>query len=163
MEVKFLRVRENAKLPEKKHINDAGYDICWAPEPSDVTEKIWLNDVFYEKVKVISPGESVLLKTGLKCLFSPGYVLEIKNRSGIAAKKQLLVGACIVDSTYRGEIFVNVHNVSNKCQVIESGDRIAQFVIYPIMSIIPSEVTEDEYNENTTTRGDGGFGSTGLK
>jgi dUTP pyrophosphatase len=113
--------------------------------------------------KVILDNESVLLATGLKFIFPFDCVMEIKNRSGIASKKGLIVGACIVDSTYRGEVFVNLHNISGKPQIIEVGERIAQFVVYKVENCLFDEVTEEVYNSNESSRNDGGFGSTGHK
>lgn len=171
MEVKFLKLRENAKLPYKKHINDAGYDLSWAPDyknSRDYSEYSCLRDDPNDKSKDIAilfirPGESVLLRTGLKTIFPDGHVMEIKNRSSIASKKQLIVGACIVDSTYRGEIFVNLHNIGPEMQRIEEGDRIAQCIFYNIENIVATEINEQEFSEFETERSDGGFGSTGHK
>jgi len=164
MEVRFVRMRENVKLPEKKHINDAGYDLAWAPLEDEIRliEKIINGKVEYTQGCTIDPGQSVLLKTGLKALFSDGYMMEVKNRSGVAAKKGLLVGACVVDSTYRGEIFVNLHNVSNSTQWIEPGDRVAQVILSCVETITALEITKEEYVNYETTRGAGALGSTGV-
>lgn len=163
MELKITKIREKAKLPYKKHIGDAGYDLCWCPKDASEYQNLWYKGNEHKEAKIIKPGESVLLGTGLKFIFPQEYVLEIKNRSGIASKKGLIVGAHIVDSTYRGEVFVNLHNISGENQIIEPGERIAQFIIYRIENCIFEEISEDKYNENETSRGDGGFGSTGAK
>lgn len=165
MEVRFVRIRDGAKLPEKKHTNDAGYDITWAPEKNEIldVERIVNGKVERCKGQLIHPGESVLFKTGLKALFPAGFVMEIKNRSGVAAKRGLLVGACIVDSTYRGEIFVNLHNVSKKIQTVEVGERIAQAIFYRIENVVAGEISEKEYADFETSRGEGALGSTGMK
>lgn len=162
MEVKFVRIRNNAKLPQQAHKNDAGYDLFWAPENAGEYQGGWFKGNMLVEMKVIKPGESVLLKTGLKALFPPGFVMEIKNRSGMASKKSLLVGACVVDATYRGEIFVNLHNVSSEDQVVQPGDKIAQAIFYQIETMTASEITEEEYSQNETTRQDGALGSTGT-
>jgi len=88
-------------------------------------------------------------------------MLEIKNKSGIASSRQLLVGACVVDAGYDGEIFVNLHNMSPETQVIEAGQKIAQAVLVPVVICGVEEVKEDSLN-GRSTRGVGGFGSTGL-
>jgi dUTP pyrophosphatase len=163
MEIKVNLLRDNANLPYKKHINDAGYDISWAPSNlSDLPDR-WLNGQLTKHVLTIKPGQSVVLETGLRVLFDRGYVMEVKNRSGIASKKSLLVGAHIIDHTYRGEIFVNLHNVSDKEQYIQAGDRIAQFIVYKVENCVFESIDKNIYDNNTTERGDGGFGSTGLK
>ena len=91
----------------------------------------------------------------------PVHMLEVKNKSGIASKKQLIVGACVVDSGYDGEVLVNLHNLSPESRIIEPGQKIAQAVLTPIVTCGVGEVTEDSLNR-TSTRGAGGFGSTGA-
>jgi dUTP pyrophosphatase len=88
---------------------------------------------------------SSLVSTGLKTEIPEGYMLEIKNKSGIASKRQLVVGACVVDPGY---------------EKIKPGDKIAQAVLVPVVHCGIEEVTEDTLN-NGSTRGEGGFGSTG--
>ena len=88
-------------------------------------------------------------------------MLEIKNKSGIAFKRQLLVGACVIDPGYDGEVFVNLHNVGTSTQTIEPGQKIAQAVLTPIVTCNIEEVFRDSLNQQST-RQDGGFGSTGL-
>ena len=88
-------------------------------------------------------------------------MLEIKNKSGIASKRQLLVGACVVDSGYDGEVYVNLHNISAETQTIEPGQKIAQAVLTPIIACGVEEVFEDTLNRQST-RLAGAFGSTGL-
>ena len=87
-------------------------------------------------------------------------MLEVKNKSGIASKRQLVVGACVVDPGYDGEIYVNLHNIGVSTQIIKPGDKIAQAVLVPVVHCGIEEATEDNLN-NGSTRGDGGFGSTG--
>jgi dUTP pyrophosphatase len=91
-------------------------------------------------------------------------MLEIKNRSSVAYKKQLLVGACVVDSGYDGEVFVNLHNVGNQTQYIEAGDKIAQAVIVPVVHArfvaTKSPNVYEWYPITLSDRGDGALGST---
>ena len=91
----------------------------------------------------------------------PGHMLEVKNKSGIAHKQKLLVGACVVDSGYTGEIFVNLHNVGGETRHISPGQKIAQAILAPIVLCDLEEVFDDPSNKSTD-RGSGGFGSTGL-
>jgi dUTP pyrophosphatase len=94
-----------------------------------------------------------------------GYMLEIKNKSGIAYKRQLLVGACVVDSGYEGEVFVNLHNVGTEVQFLMPGDKVAQAVVIPIVAarFIASETPDiyEEYPITISNRGSGALGSTG--
>ena len=73
------------------------------------------------------------LPTGLRFGVPHGYMLEVKNRSSVAAKRSLLVGACVIDSGYDGEVFINLHNVGNVTQTIEAGTKIAQVVMVPVV------------------------------
>ena len=81
----------------------------------------------------IKPGECALLGTGYRFGVPHGYMLEIKNRSGIAAKRSLIVGACVVDSGYDGEVFVNLHNIGKETQIVEPQTKIAQAVMVPVV------------------------------
>ena len=90
-------------------------------------------------------------------------MLEVKNRSGNASKRSLLVGACVVDSGYDGEVFVNLHNVGNKTQLIDPGTKIAQVVLIPVVHFRARQSdNENLYNYPMTisNRGDGALGST---
>ena len=111
----------------------------------------------------LRPGETALFQTGLKFGVPHGYMLEVKNRSGNAAKRSLLVGACVVDSGYDGEVFVNLHNVGNKVQLIDPGTKIAQVVLIPVVHFRARQSdNENLYNYPMTisNRGDGALGST---
>ena len=89
-----------------------------------------------------------------------GYMLEIKNKSGIATKRGLLVGACVVDRHYTGEVFVNLHNVTQRNQIIKAGQKIAQAVFVKITTQV-SLVESDSIYDEESSRGDGALGSTG--
>jgi len=96
----------------------------------------------------------------LKIEVPEGYMLEIKNKSGIASKRGLLVGACVVDRGYTGEIFVNLHNVTQRNQTIKDGEKIAQGVFVKIPTYV-SLVESDNIYDSETDRGSGALGSTG--
>ena len=107
----------------------------------------------------IQPGESVFIPTGLAMEIPKGYAGLIFARSGLACKRDLApankVG--VVDSDYRGEFMIVLHNHGSKTQRIEHGERIAQLVITPVLTPLFEEVSE----LSDTTRAAGGFGSTG--
>jgi len=147
MKLRVFKVRECAKLPERSHPSDAGMDLFFCPEddqPVSILERM-----------------GAVLSTGLKIGVPPGFMLEIKNRSSVASKKSLVVGACVVDSGYDGEIFVNLNNIGWSTQKIEPGQKIAQAVLVPINIPEIEEVHEDNVYGGDTSRGSGGFGSTG--
>ena len=113
----------------------------------------------------IEPGCSVVLGTGLKFGIPRGYMLQIMNRSGNAAKKRLVVGACVVDSGYDGEVFVNLHNIGLETQYVEEGDKIAQAVVVPVVPVRFLETKDDNLYDwspiTISNRGAGSLGSTG--
>ena len=159
MNIRVYRIREDAKLPRREHPTDAGMDLFYCPNGEHRTPPC---DVRADGTYALAPGASCLLSTGLKVEVPRGHMLEVKNKSGIAFKRQLLVGACVVDSGYDGEVFVNLHNVGHETQTIEPGEKIAQAVLTPIRTCGIEEVQEDCLN-NHSTRHAGGFGSTGVR
>jgi len=150
MKLKVFRMRDKAKLPTRAHDGDAGMDLYYCAPEGRVNKT------------PIHPGETVLLSTGIKAQVPRDHMLEIKNKSSIAAKKQLLVGACVVDSGYDGEIFVNLHNVGKQTHWFSHGDKIAQGVLMPVNLCEVVEVSEDKLNQGST-RGTGALGSTGNR
>lgn len=156
MDLKIYRLREGAKLPLRAHETDAGMDIFYCPNDDkklyDCTRRYF-----------IPPRESRVLPTGIKVEVPYGYMLEIKNKSGIASKRQLITGACVVDPGYDGEIFVNLHNIGTATQSIAPGDKIAQAVLIPIIHCGVEEVFDAETLNINSARGSGGFGSTGER
>ena len=148
-ELRVYRVRKSAKLPQRAHATDAGMDFFYCPE-----DPILLG---------IEPGQSVLLPTGIKMEVPPGHMLQIMNKSGVASKRSLVTGACVVDEGYTGEIFVNLHNIGNKTNFIESGQKVAQGVFVQISKPSLVEIFEDSIYDSETNRGAGALGSTGDK
>ena len=112
-----------------------------------------------EKDVTILPGETAFIPTGLAMELPRGYAGLIYARSGLACKRGLApankVG--VVDSDYRGEFLVALHNHGKEAQTVSAGERIAQLVITPVL--IPEYVEAESLSE--TSRGSGGFGSTG--
>ena len=137
--------------PVRANPSDAGLDLRYNPEEDWPTK--------------IDPGQSMILGTGLKFGVPHGYMIQIMNRSGNAAKKKLMVGACVVDSGYNGEVFVNLHNIGKKTQIINSGDKIAQAVVIPVVPVRFLETQNDNLYDwapiAISSRGDGALGSTG--
>jgi len=153
MQVRVQRLHEGAKMPVRAHATDAGMDLFFCPPP---------NDMIPSQIESIFPHGLAVLPTGLKIEVPEGYMLEIKNKSGIASKRGLLVGACVVDRGYTGEIFVNLHNPSDRCQTLHAGDKIAQAVFVKITTDLVLVEAESIY-DSETSRGDGALGSTGDK
>ena len=173
--LKYCKVRD-VKSPCRAHEFDAGLDFF---VPNDLTL-----DVMREKFKTVGhevetevddngfikcfklkPNESVLIPSGIKVKVPDGYMLQYHNKSGIASKRCLLIGANTVDIGYEGECHINLHNVSNFTQIISAGDKIVQGIMIKIGFHQPEEVKDEQelYSDNSSARGEGGFGSTGTK
>ena len=109
----------------------------------------------------LNPGKSTIVPTGLSVAIPEGFEIQIRPRSGLAAKKKISVlnTPGTIDADYRGEIKVILINLSEETFIIEKGLRIAQMVVCPIIQAQLQEVEE----LSNTIRGKGGFGSTGIK
>ena len=116
---------------------------------------------FLEKKIIIKPNSSELIPTGLQVAIPEELEIQIRPRSGLAAKESIgvLNSPGTIDSDYRGELKIILFNHGNKDFIINNGDRIAQMVLVPILKMEFEEV--DSLPD--TIRGQGGFGSTGKK
>lgn len=146
--VNVFRVRDNARLPERAHATDAGMDFFFAPVDG-VTVRV-------------EPGQTTILETGVKVQVPDGCMLQIMNKSGIATKRQLITGACVIDEGYDGEIFINLQNIGRDVQYIEPGQKLAQGVFVKISKPELVEINKDSIYGRKTARGDGSLGSTGV-
>ena len=110
---------------------------------------------------IIYPGEKAIVSTGFSISVPIGYEVQIRPRSGLAAKKNITVlnTPGTIDADYRGEIKIILINLGKEKFIIENGDRIAQMVVCPVVQADLEEVKE----LSNTERGSGGFGSTGAK
>ena len=145
--VRVYKTRPLARVPTRAHSTDAGMDFFFCPEKPDLL--------------VVEPGKSALLQTGIKMEVPRGCMLQIMNKSGVASKKQLVTGACVVDEGYDGEIFVNLQNIGTEPQHISPGQKIAQGVFVRIEKPQLWEIKEDNIYGSSTSRGEGALGSTG--
>jgi len=146
MQIRIKKIRDDAVIPTKGTAFAAGADLYACIDEG------WLD---------ISSEDTVLVHTGIAVEIPEGYAGLILARSGLATKKDLApankVG--LIDSDYRGEIMVSLHNHGPETQTIENHERIAQLVIVPY--IAADFIESAELSE--TVRGEGGFGSTGEK
>ena len=154
MNIKVKLLREGAKVPERMYATDAGADVFYCYKPSEYNHCVGSENEYR-----IGPGSSCVIPTGIKVEVPEGYMLEVKNKSGIASKRRLVVGACVIDPGYDGEVFINLHNLGGETQKIYPGEKLAQIVLIPVEGCNFVEVS-NEININTE-RGAGGFGSTG--
>ena len=147
--MKLAKIRD-VKTPTRGTIGSAGIDFF---VPNDYPP-----DLCY-----VNPGQRFFIPSGIKANVPEGYALIAMNKSGVALKKGLMVGACVVDSDYQGEIHLHLVNTSDTPTTIEPGDKLVQFLLIPVKHCPVSVVDVDDLYEDVTTRGSGGFGSTGDK
>lgn len=150
MIIEIEKIRESVKTPERANPSDAGLDVFFSPADG-------------KKITIFS-NENKLLPIGCKFGVPHGYMLQVCNRSSIAAKKDLIVGAHIIDAGYDGEVFIDLHNIGASAQTISPGDKIAQLIMVPVIHFRVRE-SKDLYEETIviSDRGDGALGSTDTK
>ena len=144
--MKIAKIKE-VKTPTRGTPESAGIDFF---VPEGIVAKLY-------------PGASCVIPSGIKANVPEGYALIAFNKSGVAVKKNLYVGACVVDEDYQGEIHINLTNVGTESVEISGGEKIIQFILLPVFYDIIEEVELENLYEETTVRGEGGFGSTGVE
>ena len=142
LKIKIQKINKNAKVPNYAHQGDAGLDFYSA-----------------EENYILKSGERKGFLTGIKMEIPDGHVGLFWDKSGLAAKHGIKMMAGVIDSTYRGEVIVVLINLGNKEYLVENSAKIAQMLIQKVEQA-EIEVVEDL---NVTKRGDGGFGSTGMR
>lgn len=151
MYLKMAKTRDTT-LPTRANSGaDAGIDF-YVPNDFPVT--------------TLKPGESVKIPSGIKVEVPAGYALVFFNKSGVASKKSLIVGACVIDHGYSGETHINMINVGGLEQTISPKDKIVQAIMVPVVTFETIETTEEDLYKSihvAGSRGAGGFGSTGEK
>ena len=142
--LKFILSDTKAKIPTRATSKSSGLDL-------------------YALNNCLIPSKTVkVIDTGIKCIIPEGYEGQVRSRSGLACKNSLFVlnSPGTIDNDYRGEIKVIMCNLSDKDYEVKQYDRIAQFVLAPL--ILPKiEIVEENVIEKDNERGEGGFGSTG--
>lgn len=141
IKVKIKKIRDNAVIPKYAHKGDAGVDLYSAED------------------YILKPGERVLVSTGIKIAVPQGYEAQVRPKSGLALNHGISIVNTpgTIDSGYRGEVGIIAINLGKENFKIEKGKKIAQMVFNKVEE---AEFEESEELDNTT-RGEGGFGSTG--
>ena len=144
-EVLIKRLSKNIELPKYETNGSSGMDLS----------------ANIEKQIKIEPGKTSIIPTGISVSIPKNFEIQIRSRSGLAAKSQISVlnSPGTIDADYRGELKVILINLGDKTFIVERGTRIAQMVLCPIVKANFKEV--DSLDDSD--RGSGGFGSTGLK
>jgi len=143
VKVLIKKLSPEVQLPSYKTLGASGMDLM----------------AFIKSSVTVKPKTSFLIPTGLSIAFSKDYEVQIRPRSGLAAKSNISVlnTPGTIDSDYRGEIKVIVYNHGNNDFLINNGDRIAQMILTPVVKM----ELEETNDLPVTMRGEGGFGSTG--
>ena len=145
MTVKIVKLQQNAHIPTYGSADAAGADLY----------------ACIDEAVTIQPSQTVLIPTGLSMEIEQGFAGFIYARSGLATKRGLApankVG--VIDSDYRGQVMVSLHNHTDRPQTVEPGERVAQMVFAPVYQ---AQFCETDTLQDTE-RGTGGFGSTGMK
>ena len=142
----LIKKVKDVKTPARGTSKSAGLDFF---VPND-----------FEKSKVW-PGKSILIPSGIKAQVPEGYALIAFNKSGVATKEGLVVGACVVDEDYEGEIHLHMINVGDKVVDIDPGQKLTQFILIQVNYSDVQAV--QEFPDRQSERGSGGFGSTGIQ
>jgi|TARA_B110000238_G_C16002585_1_gene385170 dUTP pyrophosphatase len=142
--IQIKKLSDSVLIPKYETSGSSGMDIA-----ANTIKKI-----------IINPGEKAMVPTGFSLAIPRGYEVQIRPRSGLAAKKNITVlnTPGTIDADYRGEIKVILINLGKEKFIIENGERIAQMVVCPVVQVNLEEVKE----LSCTERGSGGFGSTGT-
>tara|TARA_B100000795_G_scaffold158894_1_gene119400 strand:- start:1429 stop:1869 length:441 start_codon:yes stop_codon:yes gene_type:complete len=143
--IQIKKLSDTVLIPKYETIGSSGMDIA----------------AHIEKDIIINPGKKALVPTGFSVAIPSGYEIQIRPRSGLAAKKSITVlnTPGTIDADYRGEVKVILINLGQDKFIIKNGERIAQMVVCPIIQVYLEEVKE----LSETGRGSDGFGSTGTK
>jgi dUTP pyrophosphatase len=144
-EILIKRLSKEVNLPKYETDGSSGLDLA----------------ACIDKNIEIKPGKSEIIPTGLAVAIPKNFEIQIRPRSGLAAKNQISIlnTPGTIDADYRGELKVILINLSDKNFIVEKGLRIAQMVLCPVVKAKLKEVK----SLNETRRGSGGFGSTGVK
>ena len=141
MKIYFQKIDPSAKLPSYAYEGDAGMDLFSCEDLE------------------IAPHSKALISTGLKVAVPKGHGGFVWDKSGIAVKNHIKTMAGVIDSNYRGELKVALTNLGSESYKIKKGEKIAQFIIKPVVN---PEVVEIEVLPENETRGEKGFGSSGF-
>lgn len=143
----FTKTR-NVKSPVRAHPTDAGIDF-FVPDDQELIQ--------------LKPNEDALIDSGIKVIVPKGYAMIFKEKSGVAVNKKLTIGACVIDSDYRGTAHIHMFNNGTDLVSIKPGDKIVQGLVIPVSLCDLEEISMQEYASYDTERGAGGFGSTGAR
>lgn len=168
----------NVKKPSRGHATDAGLDFFVPSFTKKFIEDLkkknddhhtfsWSKDPHSDESYIeLYPNSNICIPSGVKIEVPYGYMALFLNKSGVASKNELLVGAQVIDTFYSGEIHIDMHNVSDEEFLIKPGMKIVQLVLIPILGCELHQVDEKElysWMKLDGYRNEDGFGSTNKK
>lgn len=171
--MKFCKTRD-VKNPIRANSTDAGVDFF---VPTDLNKdsfedkprqgvELAFGDITGTLLELrLDPGGRILIPSGIHVRLEPGTALVLMNKSGVAAKDGLIIGACVVDESYTGEIHLSLINTTCTSVFIRPGQKITQGLILDVTQgeTEETESLEELYKDFESDRGAGGFGSSGTK
>lgn len=169
--MKISRIRD-VVAPNRAHKTDAGIDM-YMPKFTDrfkrdlrdknIKASYMIDELDGVGRLLLRANENILIPSGIKMKVPDGYAFIIFNKSGIASKQGLLVGACVVDQDYQGEVHINLMNPTNTNAYILEGQKVVQGILLKMNYENVEEVDLEDLYEEKTERGEGGFGHTDNK
>jgi len=178
MYLKYCLIRE-VEYPTRGHATDAGIDF-YMPKMDEEFVKYFFsigknkeNELKIETITpkgksflFIPPSKGALIPSGVKVEIPFGHMGLFLNKSGVASKRSLLIGAQVIDTFYSGEVHIDLHNVGSEVVNLIEGDKLAQMVIVPALNCDLTLVEEEmlyDWMKGSEYRNEGGFGSTDKK
>jgi len=169
IKLKFLKIRD-VEIPKKSIKTDAGIDFFVPTYNIDFINALTKQNE--GRVTIVNDGEEMFIEIparsqikmplGIKGVIPTGWAVVFHNKSGIATKKRLVVGAHVIDSEYREEWILNLHNLSDDNVHIRFGQKIVQGLVVNVPPVDILEITAEEFATYLDTERKGGFGSTGV-
>jgi len=169
VEIKFLLTRD-VKRPRKAFTTDAGidffvpeFDLEFINDLTKLNKRLSIvTDDDGDKYIEIEAHQQILMPMGLKSIIPKGWCVVFHNKSGIASKKRLVVGAHVIDADYREEWILNLQNLSDDNVHIKFGQKIVQGLVHKVPEVKIDLISEDEFKKYLDVERNGGFGSTGV-
>lgn len=164
----FITIRE-VKSPDRAHPTDAGIDFFCPDFDGQFIKDFKALEANSKNVDIddlaieIRPGGNACIPSGIRVGIPYGYMGLFLNKSGVASKRDLLIGAQVIDTFYSGEVHIDLHNVGSEVVVIKPGDKLAQMTVVPVLACTLTEVGDEEmlydWMKQEEHRNEKGFGS----
>jgi dUTP pyrophosphatase len=166
-----IATTRDVDIPSRGHATDAGVDFRCPKFDTEFLEDLIskeanknINWKTKPKRFIVPPGENITIPSGVKVEIPYGYMGLFLNKSGVASKHDVVIGAQVIDTFYSGEVHIDLHNVGTDDFVVEENMKLAQMVIIPILNCDITICEENDlydWMKSNSYRDEGGFGSTG--